>query len=285
MREPRDVGGHGGLGESTCRRSASGSRPTQCRSHSCRAKLSRSRHRCVTSRWIVVNSKESFGQRLCQPRKYVSSKPSTSILANAGAPCSATSASRVVHGTSMALSHTCPSQPPAPSAAWMKSAEAVDTVGFAELICSVSLPEVAPHAEFHQRHIPIARVDGADRLGAQRLRFQRHHAHAKAAKTADAITHVGADVERERARTDEAAIKRIHHRIARRIAVIDVERTAERCKGGVGAQGQGNRSVHGTDVNNTQRHAGPCAGIHLSACSALAEHWIQATAAEMTTRR
>ena len=59
--------------------------------------------RRATSRWIVVNSKESFGSGRLSPASTVSSKPSTSIFAKAGAPWRAMRASRVVHGTSIWL--------------------------------------------------------------------------------------------------------------------------------------------------------------------------------------
>ena len=58
----------------------------------------------------------------------------------------AISASSVVQGTSMASSQAWPSQPPAPSAAATNSAEAVETVGLAELIRSVTVPARSPQA-------------------------------------------------------------------------------------------------------------------------------------------
>jgi hypothetical protein len=89
---------------------------------------------------MVVNSKDSAGRARDRPASTLSSKPSTSILANAGVPNWAISVSSVVHGTSTSASQSWPSQPPAPSAARMKSAEAVETVGLAELIRKASLP-------------------------------------------------------------------------------------------------------------------------------------------------
>ena len=136
----------------------------------------------------------------------------------------------------MVWSHTWPSQPPAPSAALMKSAEAVDTVGLAELIRSVSLPDGRAARRFNQRHVGITGIDLADGTRAQRLRFQRDHARTEPAKTADAVADVGADVESKVARPDEAGVERIHRRIARRIAVVHNQRTPQRCERRVGAQ-------------------------------------------------
>ena len=184
-----------------------------------------------------MNSKESLGSGRLKPASTVSSKPSTSILAKAGAPCSATSASRVVHGTSMVWSHTWPSQPPAPSAARDEIGRGGGDGGIGRVDPQRQLAGLAPHADSTSVTSLIARVDRADRARAQRLRLQRHHARAETAKAADAVADVAADVEGEIAGADEAGIQRIHRRIARRIAVVDIERPAQRCERGVGAQG------------------------------------------------
>ena len=47
---------------------------------------------------------------------------------------------------------------------------------------------------------------------------------------------------------DEAGVERIHRRVARRIAIVDVERTPERREGGVGTQVGDGYSIHGVDI-------------------------------------
>src|SRR5215472_1485899 len=96
---------------------------------------------------MVVNSNDSAGSGRVRPANTAASNPSTSILANAGSPYSAMSASSVVQGASTVVSHACPSQPPAPAAAATKSAEAVVTVGLVEFTCSVTAPGRSAHAE------------------------------------------------------------------------------------------------------------------------------------------
>ena len=110
----------------------------------------------------------------------------------------------------------------------MKSADAVETVGLAELMRSVSCAGRCAAGRLDQRHAVVARIDRADGARAQRLRLQRHHARAEPAEAADAVADMAADVEGEIARPHEARVQRIHRRIARRIAVVDVERAAQR---------------------------------------------------------
>ena len=185
---------------------------------------------------MVVNSKDSAGSGRDRPASTVASKPSTSILAKAGCPCSAISASSVVQGTSTCVSQTWPSQPPAPSAAATKSREAVVTVGLAELTRSVTVPALLPAGRLEQRHAVVAGIDRPDGARAQRLRLQRHHARAEPAEAAGAVADMGADVEGEVARAQEAGVQRIHRRIPRRVAIVDVERATQRGECRVGSR-------------------------------------------------
>src|SRR5713101_5001508 len=103
-------------------------------------------HAAATSRWMVVNSNDSAGGGRVKPASASASKPSTSILMNAGLPCRAQSAWSVVTGTRTVLLQVCPSQPGAPSAAATNAGEAVDTVGLSTLTLSSTVPASRPTA-------------------------------------------------------------------------------------------------------------------------------------------
>src|SRR4051812_19020804 len=126
--------------------------------------------------------------------------------------------SRVRHGTVMASSQTWPSHPADPSAARMKSGDAVETVGLALLTWSVSVPSVAPAAAC-SRIRGVAAVDQPDRPRRPGLRLEGDDAGAEAAEGGDAVADMGADVEGEIAGFDEAAIERVHGAVADRIAI------------------------------------------------------------------
>ena len=79
---------------------------------------------------MVVNSNDSAATGRERPASASASKPSTSILMNAGIPCRAISASSVVAGTLIDFVHRCSRQPAASFAAMMNSVEAVETVDF-----------------------------------------------------------------------------------------------------------------------------------------------------------
>ena len=77
----------------------------------------------------------------------------------------------------------------------------------------------------------VGGVERADDAGAIGLRLEGDDAGAAAAERADAVADVGADVEGELAGLHEAGVERVHGRVARGIAVVDVERAAEACEG------------------------------------------------------
>src|SRR6187431_2358318 len=98
------------------------------------------------SRWIVVNSNESAGTDCDRPDRASASKPSTSILMNAGTPCLAINASSVVTATSAVSLQRWVSQPGAPCAASTNAGETDDTVGLSTLISMRALPGSRPTA-------------------------------------------------------------------------------------------------------------------------------------------
>src|SRR5690349_14461013 len=100
----------------------------------------------ATSGWMVVNSKESARTACDRPQSASASKPSTSILMNAGTPYLAISASSVVISTSANSPQCWVSQPGAPSAAATNAEETDDTVGLSELISIRALPGCLPTA-------------------------------------------------------------------------------------------------------------------------------------------
>src|SRR5262249_30039192 len=102
-------------------------------------------------------------------------------------------------------------------------------------------------------HAAVATVEDADRARAERLRLQRHHTGTEPTEAADAIADVRADVVRQGAGRHEARIERIHRGIAGRVAVVDVERTAQWGERGSGAQ-VGESVAH--RASRTQRDAG-----------------------------
>ena len=114
------------------------------------------RQASATSRWIVVNSNDSAGTGCVSPASASASNPSTSIFMKAGMPCLPISASSVVIATLTLLPQLWPSQPGAPSEAFTKSREAVETVGLSTLIFSSISPAAAPTATGSTR-------DGASR--------------------------------------------------------------------------------------------------------------------------
>src|SRR6476661_1815931 len=100
----------------------------------------------ATSGCMVVNSNDSACTARERPDSASASKPSTSILMNAGTPCLTISASSVVTSTSADSLQRCVSQPGAPSAAATNAGEIDDTVGLSALIRSRALPGCAPTA-------------------------------------------------------------------------------------------------------------------------------------------
>src|SRR5215203_7161605 len=100
----------------------------------------------ATSGWIVVNSNDSARTACDRPDKASASKPSTSILINAGTPCLAISASSVVTSTSTNSLQRWFSQPGALPAAATNADETDDTVGLSELISIRALPGFPPTA-------------------------------------------------------------------------------------------------------------------------------------------
>src|SRR5258708_39272064 len=93
--------------------------------------MQRSMQASATSRWIVVNSKDSALTACVSPCSASCSKPSTSILMKAGAPYLPISASSVVTGTGTALIQRRLYQPRAPLD--QSDAAAVDAAGCANL--------------------------------------------------------------------------------------------------------------------------------------------------------
>src|SRR4051812_33365020 len=100
----------------------------------------------ATSRWIVVNSNESALTTRVSPCSASASKPSTSILMNAGTPYLPISASSVVIGTCTDLVQRCVSQPGASRAASTNPDDAVETVGLSTLIVIAVVPTLRPTA-------------------------------------------------------------------------------------------------------------------------------------------
>src|SRR6516165_4896099 len=175
---------------------------------------------------MVVNSNDRVGEGRVSPASASDSEPSTSILMKAAAPCRATSVSSVTTGTSMVLLHACPSQPGAPSAALRNASEAVETVGLSTLRLNSSIPALRPIATG-----TMATAKEFQRLDQRRLRLDRHHARAQVAQDGDAVAHMRANIEDKIARRHEPAVKTLHRRTARAVAVINPQRTRDAADG------------------------------------------------------
>src|SRR6478736_5852949 len=106
----------------------------------------RSMQASPTSRWMVVNSNEIACTACDRPDSASASKPSTSILMNAGTPCLAINPSSVVTATSRVSLQRCVCQPGAPCADSTKAGEIDDTVGLSTLINMRVLPGSRPTA-------------------------------------------------------------------------------------------------------------------------------------------
>ena len=125
-------------------------------------------------------------------------------------------------------SQAWPSQPPAPSAAATKSADAVETVGLAELIRSVKLPGLSPQAASttsrrHRRH-RCARIACAHR-GCGSSATTRAPSRRKLPMRSPTWLPMS------KARSpglQKAPVERVHRRIARSIAVVDIQGAAQR---------------------------------------------------------
>ena len=192
VRQGGDVGGHVGLGDPAVEGQAPGFRPAPRRSRRARARLADRGRRSATSRWIVVNSKESAGSGRDRPASTAVLEALHVDLGEGRLRRARRSAHRgSCRAPRSAASHTWPSQPPAPSAAATNSAEAVETVGLAELIAQRQRAGALAAGRLDQRHAVVAGVDRPDRARAQRLRLQRHHPRAEAAEAADAVADVG----------------------------------------------------------------------------------------------
>jgi len=84
-----------------------------------------------------------------------------------------------------------------------------------------------------QLHVAVGAVERADHARAVRLGLESDDASAQPAEGRDAVADVGADVEGEIAGPDKASVQPVHRRLARGIAVVDLQRTPERRKRGV----------------------------------------------------
>src|SRR5262249_61695365 len=62
-------------------------------------------------------------------------------------------------------------------------------------------------------------------------RLARHHARTQGAQDGDAAAHMRADIEDETARRHEPAVKTLHRRTARAVAVINPQRTRDAADG------------------------------------------------------
>src|SRR5262249_61822905 len=90
-------------------------------------------------------------------------------------------------------------------------------------------------------------VGGRDGPGAERWGPRAAPGGAERAEAADAVAHVRADVEGKVAPPHEAAVEEIHGPLPRQIPIVDVERTVQGRKGGIGAQASndGGAATHG----------------------------------------
>src|SRR5262249_42021057 len=81
----------------------------------------------------------------------------------------------------------------------------------------------------------IAAVKEFQRLDQRRLRLDRHHARTHAAQGGEAAAHMRPDIEDEIPGRHEPAVKTLHRRTARAVAVINPQRTRDAADGPPGA--------------------------------------------------
>src|SRR6516225_2027193 len=161
---------------------------------------------------MVVNSNDRVGEGRVSPASASDSEPSTSILMKTAAPCLSFPAWRTVGRLAERVRGG--------GDRWVVDVEA-----------ELEHSRAAADRDRHDGYRTIAAVKEFQRLDQRRLRLDRHHARAQVAQDGDAVAHMRANIEDKIARRHEPAVKTLHRRTARAVAIINPQRTCDAADG------------------------------------------------------